>query len=304
MEDRVARLVLTASRVSAYDDVVEVRYHFPVGPYMAAMKRGVGHEVLFYEPRRGGGRQVYFATARIRAIVQDPVREDHAYAMIADYVDFPSPIPWRSGPESSFEPGLVRSGGQPNKGMFGRAVRVIPEDAFFAIASLGMAPSLGIEPGQPDPLSFPSDPEQAPPLAAEREVTWAARSVRDGAFRAAVQRAYENTCAVTGLKLVNGGGAAEIEAAHIRAVADEGPDAIRNGLALSRTVHWMFDRFLFTLDDDLRIVPGPSTRVQLPLHLLKPGQSLRKLPATKAEHPHPVFLRRHQEVFEKKWSTA
>jgi len=298
----MAKLVLTASRVSTYDDVIEEWYHFPTRPYLATIQRGVGDQVLYYEPRRGGGRQVYFAKARIAEVVPDPDRDDHAYAVITDYQDFPSPIPWRTLSGTSFEPGLAKADGMPNKGRFGRAVRQIPEDAFYEVVALGMTPTLGFEPGQPDPLDDSGPPPEPVPVAADREVVWTQREVRDRAFRAAVQQAYDNTCAVTGLQLVNGGGAAEIEAAHIRAVADRGPDAIRNGLALSRTIHWMFDRFLFTLDDDLRIVAGPKGKVDLPPHLIQAGHPLRQLPARHSERPHPVFLRWHQERFEKKWA--
>ena len=57
---------------------------------------------------------------------------------------------------------------------------------------------------------------------------------------------------MTGLKIINGGGRAEVQAAHIRPIAHHGPDSIRNDPALSGTVHWMFDRGLLTVDDDYR----------------------------------------------------
>uniref|UniRef100_UPI001953CABF HNH endonuclease n=1 Tax=Klebsiella aerogenes TaxID=548 RepID=UPI001953CABF len=67
------------------------------------------------------------------------------------------------------------------------------------------------------------------------------RIMRERAFRRVVLRAYDERCAVTGLKLINGGGRAEVVAAHIKPVAANGPDSIRNGIALSGTAHWMFD---------------------------------------------------------------
>src|SRR6185437_2739831 len=80
------------------------------------------------------------------------------------------------------------------------------------------------------------------------------RIVRDRVFRRVVLRAYGDRCAITGLRLINGAGRAEVEAAHIRPVEANGPDSIRNGIALSGTVHWMFDRGLITLRDDFEIV--------------------------------------------------
>ncbi|TIP51101.1 MAG: restriction endonuclease, partial [Mesorhizobium sp.] len=44
------------------------------------------------------------------------------------------------------------------------------------------------------------------------------RIVRDRIFRRIVLRAYDERCAITGLKLINGGGRAEVSAAHIRPV--------------------------------------------------------------------------------------
>lgn len=56
------------------------------------------------------------------------------------------------------------------------------------------------------------------------------------------------------MRLINGSGRAEIEAAHIKSVAQHGPDTIRNGITLSGTVHWMFDHCLINLGDDLEIL--------------------------------------------------
>jgi putative restriction endonuclease len=80
------------------------------------------------------------------------------------------------------------------------------------------------------------------------------RKIRDANFRHHVLKAYDSTCAVTGLKLVNGGGRVEAQAAHIWSVADGGPDLAQNGVALSATAHWLFDRYLISFDDDLRLL--------------------------------------------------
>ena len=80
------------------------------------------------------------------------------------------------------------------------------------------------------------------------------RAVRDRNFRKNVLRAYSERCAITGLRIINGGGRAEAEAAHIKPVEHNGPDIVSNGLALSGTAHWMFDRGLIGLSDDLNIL--------------------------------------------------
>jgi len=73
-------------------------------------------------------------------------------------------------------------------------------------------------------------------------------------FRTRVVKAYNKTCAFTGLNFVNGGGRAEVQAAHIRPVEHNGPDSIGNAIALSGTIHWMFDRGLLALSDDYDIM--------------------------------------------------
>ena len=78
------------------------------------------------------------------------------------------------------------------------------------------------------------------------------RKIRDAAFRGAVCAACDNSRAVTGLRIVNGGGRSEVQAAHIWPVADGGPDVVQNGLALSGTIHWLFDRHLISVSDDYR----------------------------------------------------
>jgi putative restriction endonuclease len=70
------------------------------------------------------------------------------------------------------------------------------------------------------------------------------RKIRDANFRRLVCEAYDDTCAVTGLRIINGGGRSEVQAAHIWPVAEGGSDAVHNGIALSGTAHWLFDRHL------------------------------------------------------------
>ena len=66
------------------------------------------------------------------------------------------------------------------------------------------------------------------------------RPFRDRVFSTGIKRAYDNTCAISGLRIINGGGRAEAQAAHIQPVHANGPGSLRNGVALSSTFHWMF----------------------------------------------------------------
>lgn len=102
----------------------------------------------------------------------------------------------------------------------------------------------------------------------------------------------------------NGGGRTEVDAAHIRPVGDghAGPDSIRNGLALSKTVHWMFDRGLLSIDNDYRIltarnlVPEPIRRLLLP-------EGYAFVPEDKRAQPAPAFLDYHRNKIFKEAKT-
>jgi putative restriction endonuclease len=127
-----------------------------------------------------------------------------------------------------------------------------------------------------------------------RKTVMTSRPVRDAAFAYVVRDVYDRTCAMTGLKLINGGGRCEIEAAHIRPVEENGPDSPRNGIALSRTVHWMFDRGILSIADNglilmaKRLVPDQVSRMLNP-------QGCILLPNNPTFAPPRVFLRYHRE---------
>lgn len=99
---------------------------------------------------------------------------------------------------------------------------------------------------------------------------------------------------MTGLKIVNGGGRTEVQAAHIRPVAHAGSDSVRNGLALSGTIHWMFDRGLVSIDDDYQILVARKHVPDTALRLLNETQRLL-LPERRDLRPHPAYLRYHRD---------
>ena len=120
------------------------------------------------------------------------------------------------------------------------------------------------------------------------------RPFRDLAFRKAVRLAYDNKCAFTGLGLNNGGGPPEVQAAHIKPVAHDGPDSTRSGLALSGTIHWMFDRGLISVTDDFQVLRSKEAIPVQIAALLHPSGRLI-LPRDTAHLPHPKFIQHHRE---------
>lgn len=76
-------------------------------------------------------------------------------------------------------------------------------------------------------------------------------------FRDIVLAAYERKCAVTG-QFILAGDYLNVEAAHIVPVAHGGQNLPSNGLALTRDLHWAFDKGAFTLTFDKKIEVHPA----------------------------------------------
>jgi putative restriction endonuclease len=121
------------------------------------------------------------------------------------------------------------------------------------------------------------------------------RALRDRNFRKTVLRAYGERCAITGLRLINGGGRAEVEAAHIRAVEKDGPDIISNGIALSGTAHWMFDRGLVGLADDLTIIVSRQANDADAIRSMINQTGSLLAPTRLADRPRSEFITWHRD---------
>jgi putative restriction endonuclease len=296
----VVKAVLTTKVDPTYDDLPEQRYHFP-RTYLRQIEAATGDFVVYYEPRRTtgdlssrGGRQAYFAAARIIAVRPDPAQADRYYADIDSYLDFARPVPFREG-QHYYESAIQRDDGETNRGAFGRAVRSLPDSEYETILSTGFASILGetktgtAATAAPDGFAESAATFERPIV--ERVV---ARPFREAAFSGSIKAAYNDTCAFTGLKIINGGGRSEVQAAHIRPVAASGPDSLRNGIALCSTAHWMFDRGLISISDDFSLllaVGGVPDQVR---RLLRP--EMRAVAPARPEYaPHPLFLRWHRE---------
>ena len=109
-----------------------------------------------------------------------------------------------------------------------------------------------------------------------------------------VRAAYSNRCAMTGLRLINGGGRPEVQAAHIQPVASKGSDSVRNGVALSGTVHWMFDRGLISIGDDYKILVAKDHVPEDAARLLNQSGSIN-LPEDEARYPNAHYLKFHRD---------
>ena len=81
---------------------------------------------------------------------------------------------------------------------------------------------------------------------------------REARFRLTVVPAYNYTCALTRYRLVTVDSGSIVDAAHIHQFADSRNNHPRNGIALCKNAHWMFDEGLWSLDDDYRVLIDPK----------------------------------------------
>ncbi len=297
------KAVLQTKISPAYDDVPEQFYHFP-RTYLNQIKAAIGDWIVYYEPRRStgdilsrGGRQSYFAVAQIVGLREDSGREGHYYADISNYLDFDRAVPFREG-DHFYESSMKGVDGRTNPGSAQRAVRNMPDLEFESILRAGFAAdiesakarSIDNSPGAYAPGFAEPQADFNRPLI-ENTIT---RPFRDAAFTRQIQAAYGQRCAMTGLRIINGGGRSEAQAAHIRPVADSGPDSVRNGVSLSSTFHWMFDRGLIAIDDDFKILKAKKLLPEQADRMLNPS-GLAIVPTDPRFQPHTQFLRYHRE---------
>jgi putative restriction endonuclease len=292
----MSKLVLMHKADSIYEDVPEAVYDFP-RTYLKAVQEAVGDWIVYYEPVKAGPRG-YFAVAKVETVIPKPNAEGRFLAIIAPatFLEFDREVP-RLIDGKPLEAALVAPDGTAKKGGAQQlAVRRIKDADFARIVDMGLPQDLmSIEERRYSPTTHEMDDEAAP---FTRPVTerLTRRAYRDVAFRRKVREAYGYRCAMSGLMLRNGGGRPEVQAAHIRPVAQQGSDAIRNGLALSGTLHWMFDRGLISIAEDCRTILVSHNKVpsDVVTRLLPPDVKLIA-PLHPHHAPHPENLRWHRE---------
>lgn len=78
--------------------------------------------------------------------------------------------------------------------------------------------------------------------------------VRTGAFRKIVTKVYDDTCCVSGLKIIPILDAQLIDACHIIPFKHSYNNHISNGIALSPSLHRAFDRGLFSINQNYQVI--------------------------------------------------
>jgi putative restriction endonuclease len=283
---------------SIYDDSPAEQYQFP-SQYLRRVEACVGDWIIYYEPRKIAETRGYFAIAKVREIISDPSASGMYFALIepGSYLDFPNPVPF-SGATGPVELGVLNDQGRIS-GRAQSAVRPISPSDFSRVFELGFEEKAPLLPRLDDDMPSSGFDEKQTPFEFDQQrdrisIT-VSRILRDRVFRRIVLRAYDERCAITGLKLINGRGRAEVAAAHIRPVEASGPDIVSNGIALSGTAHWMFDRGLISLADNLEILISRHTNDAEGVRAIINKSGLALAPRRISDRPHPHFLKWHRE---------
>jgi putative restriction endonuclease len=257
-------VVLESFVGSEYNDS-PLQYEFPprylkvFGP----LSRGEPVFAVIYEPRgeSGAGRMAYVGWATITAPPHRTGRVSRRKEPLwaVDYVggfnDFAHTAPRKVG-GVAIESFIAHGVGP---AQVGNAVRPLPESEAIVIINIGFGGERSAD------IAYPTSLPQPQLVVADRQRVerMVTTLERDARFRQSVLKAYEFRCAVSGFMAegVRPGRITRlIEAAHVRPVAMSGPDDITNGLALTPTLHKMFDEGLFTMAYDgqaLRVRTSP-----------------------------------------------
>ena len=141
-------------------------------------------------------------------------------------------------------------------------------DAFANVAKMTEGRRWGILDQSDPPVSqedleeasnYVEQETQAPPSAfsagRDFETSVLMRRARDHAFRQRVIASYSERCAFTSRRfIIPVSGLVGLDAAHIVPVKAGGSDDPANGLALTKDLHWAFDRGLIGVDASRRLV--------------------------------------------------
>jgi putative restriction endonuclease len=77
---------------------------------------------------------------------------------------------------------------------------------------------------------------------------------RDAKFSFRILPAYDYTCVLTRYRMIATNGTTALDAAHIHQFKRGGSNHPTNGIALSKTAHWLFDHGFWSITDDLRVI--------------------------------------------------
>jgi putative restriction endonuclease len=120
---------------------------------------------------------------------------------------------------------------------------------------------------------------------------------RDISFREGILFLYDHSCAVCRMRLKATTGNTIVDASHIAPFSQFQNDDLRNGIALCKTHHWLFDEGLISLSKDHTVLVSNVLHENHPTEwFITQYRGMRvRLPADGRFHPHHEAMAWHRE---------
>jgi len=148
-------------------------------------------------------------------------------------------------------------------------------------------------------MPVPDDDEIAKQVDFE-SLNEAEQKGREARFRISVLYNYDFVCSLTGYRLTTTERESIVDAAHIHQFSNSRNNDPRNGLALCKNAHWLFDSGLWTLTDQYNVIVAkghfdeeclnPGIKKLVDYH----GQRIR-LPNNESNWPDPKYIKWHRD---------
>ncbi len=122
--------------------------------------------------------------------------------------------------------------------------------------------------------------------------------LRGAVFKREIPRLYDNTCAITGLRVNTVETISMVDACHIIPFAESYDDSVQNGISLCPNMHRAFDRGLISVDENYRVLVSPRFTEADTTHSLRQfaGREIR-LPGSEKFYPSQEKLEIHRRKF-------
>lgn len=122
--------------------------------------------------------------------------------------------------------------------------------------------------------------------------------VRCGLFKREIPKIYNNTCAISGLRIDAIINVSMVDACHIVPFSEGYDDTLSNGIALCPNLHRAFDRGLITISNDYKVILNENFIENTSVYNLSQFAGVRILLPEKQEfHPAPENLSLHRKRF-------
>jgi len=210
--------------------------------------------VLLCAPRddRSAG---YYGIARFTQLDPDLSGPNFVLVRLEEFLPFLRPVPLLHAGRP-FEEAAQGDNGNLLWWVYAQGIRFATDQTF---ANILAAASLFGDRGLQERAQ--ADYGVLPPLSDQlstRELESTKRRKRDARLRMLVLPLYDARCALTGDRFTHAS-AEEVEICHLRGLDYGGSDAIRNAMAMGRTVHWCYNHGLLGLENDGTIIFASST---------------------------------------------